>query len=268
MLISDYHVHSEFSGDSIEKLESIIKRAKELGLQEIAITDHYDYDMKANHEDFIVDLKNYVPKILELKDMNKKELDIKLGIEFGMQGHLGDHARKILNAYPFDYVLSSVHSIETIDISLPEYFKGKTPLEAHRRYFESVLENINTYDDFSVCSHLDFVTRYGGSDYRHMDYKKNWDLIEAILKKLISMNRGIEINTSGFRYGENRFYPCEDIVKEYYRLGGEILTIGSDAHRAEHIAMDFSKVYDFLESIGVKYISSFNKREVTFKKLK
>ncbi|WP_426710885.1 histidinol-phosphatase HisJ family protein [Cetobacterium sp. SF1] len=267
MFISDYHVHSEFSGDSIEKLENIINRAKEIGLKELAITDHYDFDMK-NTPDFMVNLEKYVPKILDLKEIHKKEIDIKLGLEFGMQKHLGELGKKIINKYPFDYVLSSVHSIETIDVSLPEFFKNKSPEEAHGKYFQAVLDCINAYDDFSVCSHLDFITRYGGEKFKNLDYKKHWDIIETILNRIIEKNKGIEINTSGFRYGENRFYPCEDIVKRYFQLGGEIITIGSDAHKAKDIAMNFKEVYDFLESINVKYISSFDRREVSFKKIK
>lgn len=267
MFISDYHVHSEFSGDSIEKLENIINRAKEIGLKELAITDHYDFDMK-NTPDFMVNLEKYVPKILDLKEIHKKEIDIKLGLEFGMQKHLGELGKNIINKYPFDYVLSSVHSIETIDVSLPEFFKNKSPEEAHGKYFQAVLDCINAYDDFSVCSHLDFITRYGGEKFKNLDYKKHWDIIETILNRIIEKNKGIEINTSGFRYGENRFYPCEDIVKRYFQLGGEIITIGSDAHKAKDIAMNFKEVYDFLESINVKYISSFDRREVSFKKIK
>ena len=115
---------------------------------------------------------------------------------------------------------------------------------------------------------MDFVTRYGGPKYRGLNYKENFDRIDAILKKLIEKGKGIEINTSGFRYKEDRFYPCADIVKRYYELGGEILTIGSDAHVKEYLTMDFKLVYDFLESIDKKYITSFKGMQPIFKKIK
>ena len=98
--------------------------------------------------------------------------------------------------------------------------------------------------------------------------KKNQDLIDEILKTLISKGKGIEINTSGYRYKEDRFYPCTDVVKRYFELGGEIITIGSDSHIKEYITMDFDIVYEFLKSIGVKYICGFDKLNPVFKKLK
>lgn len=267
MLLSDYHIHSCFSGDSNENLENIVVTSLSLGLKEIAITDHYDYDVVGMDESFMVKFDEYVPKILELKDRYRKEIDIKLGLEFGMQEHLKDHAKKVINRYPFDFILSSVHAVEKIDVSFKEFFIGKTSYEAHEKYFQAILKNLNVFEDFSVCSHLDFITRYGGEKYRTLDYIAHGDIIEEILKKIIVKGKGIEINTSGFRYGENRFYPCTDLIKRYFQLGGEIITIGSDAHKAQDIGKDFQRVYDFLNSIGVKYISSFKDREVSFKKL-
>lgn len=267
MIKSDYHIHSSFSGDSNESLQRIADRAVSLGLEEIAVTDHYEIDVPEAGDNFMFDVKEYKEAILELKERYRNKLDIKLGIEIGVQKHLGDTLDKLIESAPFDFVLSSVHTVEGTDVSFPKYYGGKTKDDAHRIYFETVLKNIDTYNNYSVCSHLDFITRYGGDEFKGLDYRLHWDIIEEILKKIIHKGKGIEINTSGFRYGENRFYPTEDIVKRYLELGGEILTIGSDAHRSEHIAMDFDRVYAFLKGIGVKYTSSFDKRKVSFKKL-
>lgn len=146
--------------------------------------------------------------------------------------------------------------------------KTRNKEQLQKYYFETVLENIKKYDKFSVYGHMDFVTRYGGNEYRGLEYKKNQDLIDEILKTLISKGKGIEINTSGYRYKEDRFYPCTDVVKRYFELGGEIITIGSDSHIKEYITMDFDIVYEFLKSIGVKYICGFDKLNPVFKKLK
>ncbi|MBC2854972.1 histidinol-phosphatase HisJ family protein [Cetobacterium sp. 2A] len=267
-LLSDYHIHSKFSGDSNEELEKIINQAQKLGMKEIAITDHYDFDVINVSENFMVNFEEYVPKILELKDIYKDKIDIKLGVEFGMQPHLKDYARNLLKMYPFDFIIASSHSIDRIDVSSKDFFIEKTPEKAHEDYFKNLLKNLDSFDEFSVWGHLDFITRYGGPQYRELNYKKNWDIIEEILKKIISLGRGIEINTSGFRYGENRFYPKDEVLKRYFELGGEVITIGSDAHKFEDIGKDFNVAYDFLESIGVKYISSFKNKEVSFKKYK
>ncbi|MGL5961265.1 MAG: histidinol-phosphatase HisJ family protein [Cetobacterium sp.] len=271
MIISDYHIHSSFSGDCVEELDRICKKAIDLGIEEIAITDHMDLDIEesSNSIDFLLNLDEYVPTILELKDFYKKDIDIKLGIEFGIQKHLGSVADEIIKKYPFDFIISSVHSVDKLLLDQKEFWKNKTKKEAYERYFLEILESIEKFDSFSVEGHLDFLTRYDKFDKDNFIYYIEYkDIIDEILKKTISKNKGIEINTSGIRYNENRFYPCDDIVKRYFELGGEIITIGSDSHKANDLGKDFKKVYDFLESIGVKYISSFEKLDVSFKKIK
>lgn len=271
MFRSDYHIHSKFSGDSSEELERIINRAKELGLQEIAITDHMDLDAKdgSNNNDFKLDLDIYIPTLQQLKEINKKEIDIKIGMEFGIQKHLIELEAEIEKKYPFDFIINSVHTVDGLLLDKENFWRGKTREEAQEKYFLEILNNVQSTDKFSVVGHLDFISRYGGVGKKgFIDYILYQEVIDEIFKVLISKNKGIEINTSGIRYLENRFYPCDDLVKRYFQLGGEIVTVGSDSHKASDIGKDFKKAYDFLESIGVKYISSFDKMEVSFKKIK
>lgn len=271
MIISDYHIHSSFSGDSVEDLDRICKKAKELGIKEIAITDHMDLDVEgtSNSSDFVLNLDEYVPTILRLKDQYKSDLDIKLGMEFGIQKHLGKKGDEIIRKYPFDFIISSVHSVDRLLLDQKEFWKDKTREEAHDKYFLEILESVKNFNEFSVQGHFDYITRYGGIDKKgFIDYIRYQEVIDEILKNIISKGKGIEINTSGVRYNENRFYPCDDIIKRYFKLGGEIITIGSDSHKASDLGKDFKKAYDFLESIGVKYISSFDQLDVSFKKIK
>ncbi|MGL5054037.1 MAG: histidinol-phosphatase HisJ family protein [Cetobacterium sp.] len=271
MIISDYHIHSNFSGDSIENLDKICKKAIELGIKEIAITDHMDLDVKENYNspNFTLNLNEYISTILKIKDIYKKDVDIKIGMEFGIQKHLGSIGDEIIKKNPFDFIISSVHSIDRLLLDQKEFWCNKSRDDAHNKYFLEILRSVENFNQFSVVGHLDFITRYGGVDKNKIiDYIKYGDIIDKILKTLISKGKGIEINTSGIRYNENRFYPCDDIVKRYFELGGEIITIGSDAHKSSDVGKDFKKAYDFLENIGVKYISSFDKLDVSFKKIK
>lgn len=268
MFINDYHIHSEFSGDSNENLEEIFKKAISLGLEEIAITDHLEYDIEGLTEKWILDLEKYSKTILEYKEKYKGKLDIKLGVEVGIQPHTRNYLENQLRQYPFDFIIASTHGIDRCDLAWGELQKTRNKEQLQKYYFETVLENVKNYNIFSVYGHMDFITRYGGEQYRGLDYKKNSDLIDEILKTLISKNKGLEINTSGYRYKENRFYPCTDIVRRYFELGGEIITVGSDSHIKEYLTMDFDIVYEFLKSIGFKYICGFDKLNPVFKKLK
>ncbi len=93
------------------------------------------------------------------------------------------------------------------------------------------------------------------------------EVIDKILKKLIEKKIGIEINTSALRYGLRDFHPCRKILKRYRELGGEIITIGSDAHRALDIMRDFDKAKDVLRELGFEKYCVFTKRKLEYKDL-
>lgn len=268
MFYSDYHIHSKFSGDSSEKLENILSKAISLGLKEIAITDHFEYDMMDMGEEWNIDLNKYSEEILKLKEKYKNEINIKLGLEVGIQPHTVEYFENELKKYPLDFVIASSHGIDRYDLSFGILQKGRTRDEMQDLYFKTVYENVKKFDKFNVYGHLDFITRYGGMKYRGMNIKNHIEIIEEILKKIISKGKGIEINTSGYRYGEDRVYPDFEILKKYFELGGEIITIGSDSHKASDITKDFSVAYELLGRLGIKYISSFEKMEPSFIKIK
>lgn len=267
MIQKDYHVHSEFSGDSDQNLEQLIQYAIKIGLQEIAITDHAEYGVENLPESFILPFSKYVKRIQEIQEKYQKEIKIRLGVEVGMYEKFTSYFQEQINAYPFDFIIGSNHSIEGQDIAFSSIFMGKEKQEVQEIYFETLWNNIQKFHDFSVVGHLDFVTRYGGNKFRGLNLRENWDRIQSILSYLIQNEKGIEINTSGFRYGEERFYPLPEIVKEYRRLGGEIITLGSDAHSKKFLTQDFKKVEDFLHSINYPYLASFEKRKAILEKI-
>lgn len=271
MYKGDSHVHSKFSADSREELENIFERAVELGLDEITITDHMDFADDEKDDLFVFDVEEYCRTLYAYRQKYKNKLNIKVGVEVGIQPHLYGRYEPILKAGCWDFIIGSSHSVDHIDVGHNEiYLKYKTKDEVHRRYFETILENLDIYDDISVYGHLDFIRRYGGGvhkDHKIIDLELHKDLIDKILKKLIEKNIGIELNTSGIRYGVNDFHPCREIVLRYKELGGKIITIGSDAHKAEDVAKDFDKAKKLLKDLGFKQFCTFTNRKVEFKEL-
>lgn len=78
------------------------------------------------------------------------------------------------------------------------------------------------------------------------------------------MGKGIEVNTAGFKYGLGHPNPTEDILSRYHELGGEILTVGADAHKPEHVAYDFDRIPSILKAAGFKYYTVFKNRQPEF----
>ena len=266
-MLWDTHMHTRFSGDSDAEPEAMIQHAIDSGLGGICITDHMDYDYPDDPDLFLLDLDSYFATLPSLQEKYAGRLPVCLGIELGLQPQLAQRHQELVNSFPFDFVIGSSHVVHGIDPYYPHYYEGRTESEAYEEYFSSILENIRAFDRFDVYGHLDYVVRYGPSRNENYSYARYQDLIDTILKELISRGKGIEINTAGFKYGLGHPNPAEDILLRYHELGGEIITVGADAHCPEHIAYDFFKVPDILKNAGFRYAAYFEKRKPAFYKL-
>lgn len=270
-ILTDFHLHSNFSGDCNTSMENMILQGIELGLQTMCFTEHLDLDFLVTDKTpagmFEVNIDSYLYDLLTYKEKYKHKINLLFGIELGLQPHLVKKHIEIVTSYDFDFVIGSSHLCHKKDPFFPEYFQNRFQIDAYREYFESILENIESYMNFDVYGHFDYIIRYGlqqNSPNHYEDYK---ELIDSILKKLIKKEKGIEINTSGYSYGLNQPHPSFSIIKRYKELGGEIITIGSDAHTTEKIASNFNLVSSFLKDCGFQYYTVFEQRNPTFLKL-
>lgn len=257
----DYHIHTHYSGDSKMTLDEACKKAIEMNLTEIAVTDHMDVDWPYDNYKFEID--NIEPYLEELEKANNKypSLKVKKGIEIGLQPHVLDKCENIVIKYPFDFIIASVHIIDSLDPYYGEFYKNRTVEQFYERYYREILKLIKQYNNFDVLGHLDYVKRYSPYEYEQKEFLYCRELVEEILNTLINKNKGIEINTSGYRHKSNCTMPHPEVVKIYKNLGGQTITIGSDAHGTEHIAFNFDKAQKELKKAGFKYISVFNKRQ-------
>ena len=263
-MLWDTHMHTSFSGDSDASPESMIDRALALKLDGICITDHLDLDYPDEPDFFLLDYDAYASGIHRLQKEYAGKLPILFGIELGLQPHLAAEHHQLLQNYDFDFVIGSSHVVHGTDPYYPSYYEGRTEREAYLEYFDSILENIHAFHEFDVYGHIDYVVRYGPNKNRNYSYRAYSDILDEILKQLIAAGRGIEINTAGFKYGLGHPNPTEDILKRYRELGGEIITLGADAHMPEHVAYDFRRVPELLRSCGFRYYTVFHKRKPEF----
>jgi len=270
MIKADCHLHSIFSPDSQEKLDNIVQMSIAKGLKCIYITDHYEHENPClpDPKDWL-DLSKYQEKIIELKNLYRDSIDIRLGIEFGMQPQIKPHLSDVARKYPFDFILGSSHTIGGFDVGFDatEYSVGKNHFTFHQGYFEEILSCIDNFQDFDVYGHIDYIIRYGKFEPRDVNLSLHYDILKEIFTKLIAKGKGIELNTSGYRYRLNQFHPKKAILELYRTLGGEIITVGSDAHRAQDIAFEFNAAEQLLKDIGYKYYTLFKNRTPIFEKL-
>lgn len=260
----DQHMHCNFSGDSDALPEDMIKAGIAHGLSGICFTDHLDYDYPEEPNIFLLDFDNYFKALSDLREKYADKISVNIGIELGLQPQAAGQNLAVAEKYPFDFIIGSSHVVNHMDPYYPEFFAERNEDEAYMEYFESVLKNINSCVDFDVYGHIDYVVRYGPNKNAFYTYEKFKDIIDEILTQLISKGKGIEVNTGGFKYGLGHPNPTEDIIRRYRELGGEIITMGADAHVPEYVAYEFGKTAQIIKNCGFKYYTVFKNRKAEF----
>ena len=277
MIQADMHMHTWFSTDSEACPCDMADEAVRKRLKTICFTDHFDKDDLEWGEEGIFDVDAYFVEMQKLQEEYAGKLNIRIGIELGLRTYLKDYYEELTKKYPFDFVIGSVHNVPYkkdaegnilyTDPAAEKLFTDRTDKEAYRLMMETTLENVRTSDCFQTLGHLDYVVRYGKSREKEYSYTDYADIIDEILKLLIEKEKGLEVNSAGLKYGLPFAHPHPDVLKRYRELGGEIITIGADAHKPEHIAYDFAKAEEILKSCGFKYYTEFFEQKPVFKQL-
>lgn len=268
---SDCHLHSSYSGDSDAPMEEMIQRGISLGLTSMCFTEHQDIAYPPSPEQpeniFLLDIDAYLRGFTRLKEKYRDQIRLLFGMELGLQPEAAAEITACARSRDFDFIIGSSHICHGKDPYYPSFFRGRTEEAAIREYFESILENISLFSDFDVYGHLDYVVRYAPSQDRGYSYAPYRELLDAILRRLLEKGKGIELNTGGIKNGMKDFHPCQPVLKRYRELGGEIITLGSDAHSPAQIADCFDRAEAVLRECGFRYYTVFVNRTPEFIRL-
>ena len=263
----DLHVHSTCSVDGVSSIIEHARRARAMGLSEIGFCEHVDLDPRDQGYDFL-DLACYDR---EMAAARAAVLGVQLrqGVEITYQAGLEGELRAWLAEHAWDYVVASVHLVDYADgwaiVSEPAamgaYFAGHSEHQAYAPYFEELLRAVRSGLG-DVLGHLDLVKRYGVAQYGPFAPAAFEEEIRAVLRAAVAAGVGLEINTSGLRQSPGETYPALTVLRWYRDLGGEVLTVGSDAHRAADLGAGIAGALDLARQAGFRAISTFEGRRV------
>ncbi|HPJ89461.1 MAG TPA: PHP domain-containing protein [Thermotogota bacterium] len=233
--MQDYHIHSYFSGDSESRIEDIIARARDMNIEYFIITDHVD-DMQTPFA-----LKDTC-KDRTVCRQTMREFGLPTGIEYSWDGV----TERTTDLNDFDFAILSYH--DEFDIVDGKINYGK--------YLRELYEIASRIEGYNVLGHLDLPRRYDPSN-RKFD-RELYPELERLFELLKENGKGIEVNMSAIdMYGDPN--PDWDIVKFYHDCGGEIITVGSDAHVARNVGKYISEGLERLKAIGFRYLDVFDK---------
>ena len=259
----DYHLHTKVSYDSENQPEDMVQAALKAGLKEICFTDHRDYDPLDPDRQIRFTTEDYAAAYDHLQ---ADGLKIRRGFEFGMLRDNAEQLRKDVQQRDYDFVIGSVHFVDNLDPYFDPFWQGKTMDGAETMYLEHILECVQAHENFDVLGHLTYLSKaWANPTHRPIEYKKYREIVDEILKVLAQKGKGIECNTSGLDPC-GVFLPSEDYLRRFKELGGEIVTVGSDAHTVDRVGQYTHEACKVVCDI-FGYVCTFEDRKPIFHKV-
>lgn len=258
MLPLDYHMHTRFSEDGDDTLEAMCRRAIELGIPEIGFSEHWDVGPYEKNPRFFQPEPWYA-ELERLRDLFAGKLTIRAGIEIAEPHLYPQPAADVLTRAPFDYVLGSVHFVGPHFMFDEAYFRTHTADEVYRAYFAEV-ETLLQTADLDILAHLDVPVRTAKPIFGY-DPTRYEDQIRRILRMVIDRNLALDVNTAGLRKTAQNLMPDPLILKWYAGMGGERVTLGSDAHAASQVGLHLDTALDAVRAAGISHVTQFELRQ-------
>lgn len=259
----DFHMHSSVSFDASGNPEDMVKAAEQRGLREICFTDHIEYELGVAQQTMVFTTEQYNAAYDHLISSTVK---IRKGFEFGLKPNNQEDLKRELLRRPFDFVIGSVHMVHEQDVYFEEFWKGKNLRDAYRVFLEETLACVRAHDDFDVLGHLTFICKSPKNPTHEPILYNDWrECVDEILSVLARKGKGMECNTSGLDIC-GQFLPSMDFFRRFKELGGEIVTVGSDAHDARRVGQYSREVCSQLGEI-FGCVCTFENRKPVFHKI-
>lgn len=260
MYLIDYHTHSELSPDADFPLSEMAAAGVAAGLREMCITDHYDRIQ--GHGGWAADY-DWGPALAQYRTVQKELPDhftLRLGIEYGSAPFDAAYAKSMLALPELDFVIGSLHN-HSPELGGEDFYYGKYENEAEcyaalDDYFTSMERLVELPECYDVLGHIIYPLRYMPEGIRLDLYHER---IDAILRRVVEVGRGIELNT----YCGRTIEPWRWVLERYRAHGGEQITLGSDAHFPQRVGLGLEAGAQLLLETGFRYVTTYEKHRPT-----
>jgi histidinol-phosphatase (PHP family) len=267
MDLYDQHLHSKHSFDSKADPRENVEAAIERGLSGLTFTEHYDVNPQ-DWDSCVYDDAAYAETIEGLRREFGDAIFIGKGVEICYQPRRMDHVLEFLEDHSFDLVILSVHYFGEHAVHKRAHWAGIDTAEGTRRYFAHVIEAVRFVGQvqregsrvFDVLGHLDLVKRYTQRFFGEHDVDACVDLRDEILRGCLAADLTPEINTSTLRQGLDVTMPNLATVRRYAELGGQAMSVGSDAHVSKAIGAGLREAVSMLRDVGIHQLAVFKGR--------
>lgn len=258
-MLVNYHCHSILSSDGHASMADMARAARDAGIGLLCFTDHCDMLDGQGRPQEVFDWDAEEAALAEARAA-VPELELRLGVELGCPTQDPAHAERVLSRPGIDFVLGSVHNCR----GGQDYYYIRYPDVATARremddYLDQVLELARS-PYYDVLGHLDYPVRYMRQQGLELEISPEHPAVQAIFRAVIDSGRGIECNTSGYRNGGSFTMPSRALLAAYRAAGGTRLTIGTDAHRTDHLDLGLRPSLQTLRELGFRELTVYRDR--------
>lgn len=257
----DYHMHSIDSCDSTATMEAMCASALAHGLREIAFTEHLDLNPGDQCPGFYQPGRYFERLEAARAQFGPQGLVIRAGVEIGEPHLYAEAHRAVLERWPYDVALGSLHWTGPHSVFDKAYYRVRSPRDAFAPYFMELAEMVRG-GGFEILAHVDVVKRVGYDVYTRFDTREWEDLFRPVWQACIEGGIAVEINTAGYRRGVHEAHPALEALRWYRQMGGDLLTLGSDAHRPGHVAHRFDDALALARAAGFTRLCTFEQRRI------
>jgi histidinol-phosphatase (PHP family) len=257
MIPLDYHIHTRFSPDSTAVPEEMCRRAIELGLPDIGFSEHWDVGPYERVTRFLQP-EAWWEELLRLRSLFAGQLILRAGIEIAEPHLYPKDTRAILSRLPFDYALGSVHFVGSHEMFDDKYIRQCTADEVYLPYFAE-LEKMVRVAGVDIVAHFDIPSRTAIPLVGY-DVERYEEPIRAVLAIVIERGLALDVNVSGLRKPSHNLMPAPEILAWYRQMGGERLTLGSDAHSVDQLGTPLEEALRHIQSAGFTHLTQYNLR--------
>lgn len=262
----DYHTHHARCGHAVGSLEEYVVRGIEIGLSEIGLSDHMPLlhvDPRTYYPEMAMameELPRYVEEAFTLKEKYRSQIDVKVGLEGDYIEGSEAEIEKIIEGYPWDYVIGSVHFLDEWDIS--DYrqvhnWEGQDVFAVYERYYKAIGQAAKT-GFYDIIGHFDVIKRFGHSPGPAREDETR-ALEHSALSAIAESGIAMELNASGLSKPCAEMFPSNRILESAIQLGIP-LTVGSDAHDPLKLSEHLDTARAALYELGVRELATFTER--------
>lgn len=286
-MLLDLHTHTKYSYDAENKpVLAHVASAVQKGVDVLGFTEHVEFFRKDTLQasDFAPDTVNFsgyqeeiapfrtgrsiMPDlaaeqkdILDAQKVYQDKITLRAGVEIGQPHAAPEQAHALIQTYPFDYVIGSIHQLaDGMDLYFYQY-EFIHPDEFWEKYFAEVRELL-AFGEIQILAHLDYPLRVMKLPHNQPSLKGYMNYVDEVLRLLIAKDIALESNAKGLYGWQKEVGPEDFVLTRYKELGGTLITVGSDSHAPETVACGITRALERLRAAGFRFVTDFDKKRI------